>query len=286
MGAGLKYSVDLFTDVATIPLKLNVLNIQEIERELRIIAARTIHPETRRWFDTVARNHILNLSGTAADSEYQPYTTKRPKKGVHTDMPEPEKLPEWAQRAVQERAEVHFFNPVQPRRRELWQDMETIADWFNTWAKDDPALGRIDRVNFPQAREQARAWREEINKNPWLHIKDHPPVYKTYEDGMKWVMLQTEMHMAREGNLMHHCVGGTGYVHSMKQGTSEFYSLRDAKNEPHITVEVRVQDGIRTALQMKGKQNAKAIPKYQPYLRDLVTQPGWMVRGDNSYVDL
>jgi hypothetical protein len=47
---------------------------------------------------------------------------------------------------------------------------------------------------------------------------------------------QTEMHMAREGNLMHHCVGG--YVHAMKQGTSEFYSLRDQKNEPHITVEV------------------------------------------------
>jgi hypothetical protein len=265
---------------------LNVLNIQEIERELRNIAARTIHPETRRWFDTVARNYILNLNDSEVESEYQEYTTKRPKKGIHTDLPEPEKLPDWAKRAVEERTPIHVFNTAQPRRRQLWQDLETIADWFNTWAKDDPALGRIDRVNFPEARTQAREWRAAINANPWLHIKDRPPVYKTYEDGMKWVMLVTEMHLAREGNLMHHCVGNSGYGHAMKQGTSEFYSLRDAKNDPHITVEVRVMKGIRHAMQMKGKQNAKAIAKYQPYLRDLVTQQGWSVQGDNHYVDL
>jgi hypothetical protein len=201
-------------------------------------------------------------------------------------MPEPDKLPDWALKAVDAKADIHFFNPTQPRRRKLWQDLEIVADWFNTWKADDPALSRIDRVNFPQAREQARAWREEINKNPWLHIKDRPPVYKTYDDGMKWVLLITEMHMAREGNLMHHCVGGSSYVNQMKQGVSEFYSLRDPKNEPHITVEVRVASGIRHALQMKGKQNAKAIPKYQPYLRDLVTQQNWSVKGDSSYVDL
>lgn len=265
---------------------MNVLNIEEIERELRNIAARTVHPATRRWFDTVARNYILNLEGSDADLEYQHYTTKRPKKGIHTDMPEPEKLPEWAQKALENKTDIHFFNPAQPRRRELWQDLETIADWFNTWKSDDPALARIDRVNFPDAREQAKVWRDEINKNPWLHIKDRPRVYKTYEDGMKWVILSTDMHLAREGNLMHHCVGGHGYAHAMKQGASEFYSLRDPKNEPHITVEVRVVNGQRQAWQMKGKQNAKAIPKYQPYLRDLVTQPGWTVKGDTSYIDM
>lgn len=265
---------------------MNVLNITEIERELRNVAARAVHPQTRKWFDTVARNYILNLSGPEADSEYERYTTERPKKGVHTDMPEPEKLPDWAKTAVAENTDIHFFNPAQPRRRELWQDLETIGDWFNTWKSDDPALARIDRVNFPQAREQAKAWRVEINKNPWLHIKDRPPVHKTYEDGLCWVRLVTEMHLAREGNLMRHCVGGGGYAHAMKQGTSEFYSLRDQKNEPHITVEVRVSGGVRHAIQMKGKQNAKAIPKYQPYLRDLVSQPGWSVKGDNGYIDL
>lgn len=265
---------------------MNVLNIEEIERELRNIAVRVLHPEARRWFDTVARNYVLNLAGPEADSEYEKYTIQRPKKGIHTDMPEPAKLPDWAKKAVEAETEIHFFNPAQPRRRKLWQDLEIIADWFNTWKKDDPALARIDRVNFPQAREQAVAWREEVNKNPWLHIKDKPPVHKRYEDGMCWVMLVTDMHMAREGQLMHHCVGNSGYAHAMKQGTSEFYSLRDQKNEPHITVEVSVRNNVRHAVQMKGKQNAKAVPKYQPYLRDLVTQPGWSVKGDNNYVDL
>jgi hypothetical protein len=265
---------------------LNVLNIEEIERELRNIAVRAIHPATKRWFDTVARNYVLNLAGPEADSEYEKYTPQRPKKGIHTDMPEPEKLPEWAKKAVEASTDIHFFNPAQPRRRKLWQDLEAIADWFNTWDKADPALSRIDRVNFPQARDQARAWRDEVDKNPWAHIKDKPPVHKTYDDGMKWVQLMTEMHLAREGNLMHHCVGNAGYTHAMKQGTSEFYSLRDPKNEPHITVEVSIRGNVRHAIQMKGKQNAKAVAKYQPYLRDLVTQPGWSVKGDGSYVDL
>jgi hypothetical protein len=262
---------------------LNVLNITQIERELRNIASRAIHPATGKWFDTVARNYVLNLNGPEADSEYERYTPQRPKKGVHTDMPEPEKLPEWAQQAVAADSDVHFFNPAQPRRRTLWQDLETICDWFNTWKADDPALARIDRVNFPQARDQARAWRAEVSKSPWHHIKDRPPVHKTYEDGMKWVQLTSEMHMAREGNLMRHCVAG--YANDMKQGNSEFYSLRDQKNEPHITVQVQVSGGVRYAVQMKGKQNAKAIPKYQPYLRDLVKQPGWSVKSDNGYID-
>lgn len=125
---------------------MNVLNIDRIERELRNIAARTVHPETRRWFDTVARNYVLNLSGNEADSEYQPYTIKRPKKGIHTDQPELSALPEWAQKAVADGTEIHFFDPAQPRRRAIWSDLETIADWFNTWKKDDPALARLIEV--------------------------------------------------------------------------------------------------------------------------------------------
>jgi hypothetical protein len=265
---------------------LNVLNLPDIERELRNIAARTIYTPVRTWFSTVARNYVLNLDGKEeADTEYAVYQVKRPKGGVYTDMPDKDTLPGWAREALENKLPIHFFDPAQPRRRTLWKDIETIADWFNTWAKDDPALERLDRVNFPEARTQALAWKAKVNSNPWSYIRDKPPVYKSYNDGSHWVMLVTEVHMLREANLMGHCVGNATYVDAMKGGTAEFYSLRDAQNNPHVTVEVRLRGHERHVHQMKGKQNAKAVPKYQPKLRDLVTQPGWSVKGDASYLD-
>lgn len=268
-------------------LELNVLNIEHIERELRNLAARAVHPQAKRWLQTVARNYIINLEGQEAESEYQVYSSKRPKKGIHTDMPEPEKLPDWAKRAVGGKNPVHFFDPAQPRRRQFWQDLETIVDWFNTFPANDPHLNRLDRVSFGAAREQAKAWRTEIDANPWLHVKDKPTVVKDAGNGMKWVKLSTDMHLKREGELMGHCIGGGSYGGALKSGRSEFYSLRDSRNEPHVTLEVLVDsDGGRKVHQMKGKQNARAIPKYQPYLVDFVREQGWPVVGDRDKIDL
>jgi hypothetical protein len=272
--------------VVTYLLELNVLNLQQIERELRNMAARAIHPQTRKWLMTVARNYIINLEDQEMESEYEVYTPKRPKGGIHTDMPEPTKLPSWAQKAIGSGQPVHFFNPAQPRRRDLWKAVENIVDWFNTFPKDDPSLNRLDRISFQKARESATQWREAIDANPWGHIKDRPTVYKTYDDGMKWVKMTSEMHLKREGQLMGHCVGNGGYSQNMRKGTAEYYSLRDPSNHPHITVEVYVQGNQRSVHQMKGKQNAKAVARYQPYLRDLVTQPGWVISSDHDKVDL
>jgi hypothetical protein len=271
--------------LVTYLLELNVLNLQNIERELKKLAARAIHPQVRNWVMTVARNYIVNLADDEMQSEYDVYTPKR-KKGVHTDMPEPDQLPSWAQTAMGRGDDLHFFNPAQPRRRSLWQTIETIIDWFNTFPANDPAMNRLDRISFKHARQQAAAWRSEIDKNPWQHIKDRPPVYKEYPDGMKWVKLCSDMHLSREGNLMGHCIGGGGYTAGMKNGTDEFFSLRDQQNHPHITVQTRVKNGQHIVYQMKGKQNAKAVAKYQPYLRDLVTQPGWSIESDHDKVDL
>jgi hypothetical protein len=266
-------------------LELNVLNLQNIERELKKLAARAIHPQVKNWVMTVARNYIVNLTDSEVESEYEVYTPKR-KKGVYSDMPEPDQLPSWAQAAIGRGDDLHFFNPAQPRRRQLWQTVENIVDWFNTFPKDDPAINRLDRISFKQAQGQANTWRKEIDKNPWQHIKDRPQVYKEYGDGMKWVKMSSDMHLKREGQLMGHCIGGGSYTSGMRAGTSEFFSLRDSQNNPHITVETRVRGDVHEVYQMKGKQNGKAIAKYQPYLRDLVTQPGWRVVSDQDKVDL
>ena len=54
--------------------------------------------------------------------------------------------------------------------------------------------------------------------------------------------------LAYESDVMGHCVGGErlpdgtrtgGYANDVKAGNTRIFSLRDAKNEPHVTVEVR-----------------------------------------------
>ena len=54
----------------------------------------------------------------------------------------------------------------------------------------------------------------------------------------------TEEALKYEGNTMGHCVGG--YCPDVMEGRSRIYSLRDAKGEPHVTIEVQPQKSKET----------------------------------------
>jgi hypothetical protein len=133
-----------------------------------------------------------------------------------------------------------------------------------------------------------------------------------------------------EGDTMGHCVGG--YCPDVLEGRSRIYSLRDARGEPHVTVEVGKAQGrteygdmqniydqaqqeanqanfattgefnnfyndrvkeLHMALidkqqaelperivQIKGKQNARPIEKYDKYTQDFVRSGQWSDVGD------
>jgi hypothetical protein len=121
-----------------------------------------------------------------------------------------------------------------------------------------------------------------------------------------------------EGDTMGHCVGG--YCPDVLEGKSRIYSLRDAKGEPHVTVEVKpanldhgmwyqsqpqeVKDALDAAnykgynvrhspqfkeaeaalppiiKQIKGKQNARPIEKYDKYTQDFVKSGKYSEVGD------
>jgi len=128
---------------------------------------------------------------------------------------------------------------------------------------------RLDKVSVPQAVERVsaiNAWRSAMkaeadaakaNNAATVMHKEYP------EQGMKWVELRSpdetqdltsmapEEAMGRmksrdqalqdalkyEGDTMGHCVGG--YCDDVASGRSRIYSLRDAKGQPHVTVEVK-----------------------------------------------
>jgi len=85
-----------------------------------------------------------------------------------------------------------------------------------------------------------------------------------------------------EGNAMGHCVGG--YCDDVAERGTQIYSLRDAKGQPHVTVEVRPgkDDGQKPSsiIQIKGKQNAAPVERYLPFVQDFVRSGQWGSVGD------
>lgn len=103
-----------------------------------------------------------------------------------------------------------------------------------------------------------------------------------------------------EGDTMGHCVGG--YCDEVLQGRSRIFSLRDAKGQPHVTIETRpgyraegvtdeelvnmspearsTYDVMDKILQIKGKQNRAPNPEYLPFVQDFVKSGRWSDVGD------
>ena len=74
-----------------------------------------------------------------------------------------------------------------------------------------------------------------------------------------------------EGDTMGHCVGG--YCDDVLSGTARIFSLRDAKGEPHVTVEVAPTDIGDIIQQIKGKQNLPPKDEYLPFVQDFIRKP-------------
>lgn len=114
-----------------------------------------------------------------------------------------------------------------------------------------------------------------------------------------------------EGDTMGHCVGG--YCDDVASGATRIYSLRDAKGQPHVTIEVQKErpSGERAVaarqltpenysarygddsdlplriVQIKGKGNKKPKDDYIPFVQDFVkTQGQWSDVGDFANTDL
>ena len=120
------------------------------------------------------------------------------------------------------------------------------------------AVERVGRINQFRAKEMERAALDAQN-NPVTHV------FKEYADdnpmGLRWVEMappkgdgptnyDVEEELAKalkyEGDTMGHCVGG--YCPDVMSGRSRIFSLRDAKGEPHVTVETKPRPMVMSDL--------------------------------------
>lgn len=120
---------------------------------------------------------------------------------------------------------------------------------------------QLSKVSMEQAVRRTYEYDQEMAKKmreAAIKQTEGMPVHKEYPEGYKWIELKPnknlegvddgfgnisspgyeglEQALKYEGDTMGHCVGG--YCPDVYEGRSRIFSLRDAKGEPHVTVEV------------------------------------------------
>lgn len=104
----------------------------------------------------------------------------------------------------------------------------------------------------PQPKDALRKKHEEYVRRDFPDIEKYDPYgFEEYvKDSMNSSRVIDQQQLADalkyEGNTMGHCVGG--YCPDVVEGKSRIFSLRDAKGEPHVTVEVRPKSSENYAL--------------------------------------
>jgi hypothetical protein len=99
----------------------------------------------------------------------------------------------------------------------------------------------------PQPKDALRKKHEEYVRRDFPDIEKYDPYgFEEYvKDSMNSSRVIDQQQLADalryEGNTMGHCVGG--YCPDVVEGKTRIFSLRDAKGEPHVTVEVRPKRG-------------------------------------------
>lgn len=104
----------------------------------------------------------------------------------------------------------------------------------------EKAVRHVDAINKWRTAQREAANAELANKA--LTIRQYPDTPEMPNPkGLRWTELgkdtpDLEKQLKYEGDTMGHCVGG--YCPDVLEGKSRIFSLRDAKGEPHVTIEV------------------------------------------------
>jgi len=143
----------------------------------------------------------------------------------------------------------------------------------------DLKVNDLTRISVPEAIKKSEQW------TTWLINQSRPEdapatvdepgttTIKVYSNGYRWVEVVSQEALNREGSVMGHCVGS--YASQVASKQCVIYSLRDEKNEPHVTIEA-VGTNIR---QIKGKQNTAVVERYHDYVISFLNQgkqEGWV----------
>lgn len=269
-------------------LEFNVVNLDDIEKEMKKYSAKVDYPEAKSWFEKQVKNYIIN--------------NPEDNKEIAAQNLERFATQPWMAKAIERGDKLYNFQMSQSTKDKL----DHIADWIesfsdknviafinNEFAKtpedqkaklQQEALlaakrfrEKLSKVTVDQAIQASKEW-STVSKRSLKKAKavseEGIEEYMSFPDGYSWVLLKEPQCFKREGDIMGHCVGRGGY----QGANTKIYSLRDPQNGPHVTVEVT--SGV--VKQIKGKAengvaNPPPGPKYIPYVSPFLKQLGLKV---------
>ncbi|MCV9963657.1 PcfJ domain-containing protein [Pararhizobium sp. BT-229] len=171
-----------------------------------------------------------------------------------------------------------------------------IMDWLVSAIMEDAHwLAKTDREGRPKkimkcgtidalARE-ADAWTK-LQRNRKKVVALDPAeeeMFMDLGDGWRMVRMKTATALDRESGFMQHCVGDGAYDGMLRDPTMRLVSLRDHKNEPHVTVEMDLEKN--RLIQVWGKANTIPKAEYAELMRPFFKRHGYWMKRMNG-VDL
>ena len=264
-------------------IERDVSNAKELKAWAKESAARLTDPQAATWYASQLFKFLINRYDGARPMELGDFGDEEP--------------PEWIIAKAQAGEPVLFVEPQQ----ELRQQAEGVIDYLNamTAENNSPNL----RMTWEDAVEAQDQWHKDIARQSRVteltaEQMEGIVTIMEFDDGYRWVDVQTEVCLRHEGTVMGHCVGQGGYTQGVSEGTTKILSLRDGNNNPHATIE-GVSDNpihidknmlnstqadlfIDNALeqsfvdmsirQIKGKENKPVVRKYRDYVLDFLTK--------------
>ena len=146
-------------------------------------------------------------------------------------------------------------------------DLRLIVDWAIETKID------LFAFTFQEAFESQAFWhlemisRYEIEKINIPNIDEERIVFR-FSDKKHFLYLLNAEELKYEGKVMGHCVGGNNYKQKIKNGLSIILSIRDGKNDPHVTIEIDVPS--RMVIQQQGRANQEPIIKYKNFIKEFL----------------
>lgn len=229
-------------------LERNIANSSEVDAFITSSAERARQPAAKKWVNTTFRKWVINVYPNIS--------------AVSNVPPNAE---EWLKQAI-ERGDDVVNVSLSEKLRNL---IDHIVDFLNDY---EQRTGKTQiNMSVDDAQAAAKAWVVEMNKQVEISKeKEETGISVIFEfpDGHRWVSVESDAALGREGKRMGHCVGS--YASEVKSGQIYIWSLRDSNNLPHATLEFSTKS--KSIFQLKGKRNAPPIAKYVPYFLELCTQ--------------
>ena len=159
-------------------------------------------------------------------------------------------------------------------------DLRYIADFLNG---ADNLPGDLWDKSLNGMYDLAVEWHETLKDTESTGKYETKHIVYKFDNGLTIDDVKSKNDLEIEGELMGHCVGS--YCDYVEAGHINIYSLRDARNKPHATVEVRPGANPRNSVeQIKGKGNNAPVEKYRGMIKQWLDTTNFNYQNSEDYL--